>query len=99
MKHTAENRGLSEQHGSQLVLLAHADRRDGAIVELEGGAAVHHHAGVPAPGAHAHLLGKSSLATAGEDSVHDGLADAEEQAAVFRAEHQRPVVLLGNSLN
>ena len=42
------------------------------------------------------LFGKSSWANAGEDSVDDGLADAEEQPLVLRAEHQRLVVLLSH---
>lgn len=37
---------------AQPVLLAGADGGDGAVVELEGRPPVHHHAGVPAAGAH-----------------------------------------------
>lgn len=48
---------LVQQDGPEPVLLAHGYRGDGAIVELEGRPAVHHHAGVPAPRADAHPAG------------------------------------------
>ena len=53
-RETPRPRVRSEEHGAEPVLVTHADRCYGAVVELEGRAPVHHQAGVPAAGAHAH---------------------------------------------
>lgn len=39
---------------------------------------------------------KTSLATAGEYSVNDGLSDAEDHSAFLRTKHQRLVVFISH---
>lgn len=51
---TSPDVSMFKNNGAQLILLRHADGSDGAVVELEWSAAVNHHAGVPAAGAHGH---------------------------------------------